>query len=64
MIINNIEHLKAEWLRNEAELERLRLLPVGAVDPTAREAELDARQDEIEFVIGNQDLRERRDSSP
>lgn len=58
------QSLQAEWIRNEAELERLRLLPVGIFDPATREAELEKRQDEIGFLLGDQDLRERRRSSP
>ncbi|MCC6230710.1 MAG: hypothetical protein IT432_15980 [Phycisphaerales bacterium] len=32
-----------------------RELPVGAVDPAARERELERRQDEIEFLVAQLD---------
>ena len=44
--------LREEWLRNEAELLKLRDLPVGRTDPAAREDELEGRQDEIERRLG------------
>lgn len=40
------------WKANEAELERLRDLPVGEKDPATRERELEQEQDEIEWEIG------------
>jgi hypothetical protein len=51
------EPLREEWLRNEAELERLRDLPVSAQDPATRERALERRQDEIEFEIGRRALK-------
>lgn len=48
------DELSAEGTANEAELARLRADPdrVGPVDPAARERELDRRQHEIEFELG------------
>lgn len=46
------EQRRQRWLRNEAELERLRDLPAGAVDPAAREAQLDEEQDQIDYEAG------------
>lgn len=46
------DKLRAEWERNEAELQRIRQLPTGSSDPAERERQLDARQDEIEFLLG------------
>ncbi len=45
------EELIAEWHRNEKELLALQDLPVGSQDPAAREAELERRQDAIEFAL-------------
>lgn len=52
---DQIKALHDEWKRNEAELARLRELPVGQVDPAARERELERRQDEIEFLVAQLD---------
>ncbi len=52
---DQIKALHDEWKRNEAELVRLRELPVGQVDPAARERELERRQDEIEFLVAQLD---------
>lgn len=52
---DQIKALHDEWKRNEAELVRLRELPVGEVDPAARERELEHRQDEIEFLVAQLD---------
>ncbi|GMV24579.1 MAG: hypothetical protein AMXMBFR58_06100 [Phycisphaerae bacterium] len=46
-----VQRPASEWHRSEAELERLRDLPVGDVDPAARERELERRQDELEWQI-------------
>lgn len=52
---DKLRTLHEEWKRNEAELARLRELPVGVVDPAARERELERRQDEIEFLVAQLD---------
>ncbi|GMV26794.1 MAG: hypothetical protein AMXMBFR58_28250 [Phycisphaerae bacterium] len=57
---DDCKHLAAECHRNEAELERLRDLPVSDVDPTARKGELERRQDEIEWELGRLRYRQRR----
>ena len=59
----DLSALKEEWQRNERELEALRLLPTGQVDPAERERQLDARQDEIEYEIGLEALKSRRQGS-
>lgn len=53
---DNVQALREEWQRNEAELARLRELPAGAVDPATRERELERRQDEIEFLVAHMDV--------
>lgn len=52
---DQINALHEEWKRNEAELARLRELPVGEVDPAAREQELERRQNETEFMVAQLD---------
>lgn len=52
---DKIQALHEEWKRNEAELVRLRELPVGQADPAARERELERRQNEIEFMVAQLD---------
>ncbi len=52
---DQINALHEEWKRNEAELARLCELPVGEVDPAAREQELERRQNETEFMVAQLD---------
>ncbi|MCC6229962.1 MAG: hypothetical protein IT432_12145 [Phycisphaerales bacterium] len=55
MNVDKIRALHEEWKRNEEELLRLRDLPVGVVDPAAREREIEHRQREIEFWVAELD---------
>lgn len=58
-----LDSLRTECLRNEAELERLRDLPVSEKDPATREDELEKRQDQIEFLLGRAQIERRRHPS-
>lgn len=51
------------WQANEAELQRLRDLPVGSTDPAARERELEREQDEIEYEVAKEAFERNRDAN-
>jgi hypothetical protein len=58
------QQLRAEWQENEAELERLRDLPTGSLDPIKRYEDLLVRQDEIEYELGLKALNDSRVGRP
>ena len=61
---HELDEMRKRWKANEAELERLKDLPVGPIDPANRAAEIDREQDEIEYEIGRPQRHERRGELP
>lgn len=58
------DRLRRKWQENEAELQRLGDLPTGSADPAERERQIDREQDEIEGLMGEAYLAERRSLVP